>query len=72
MKDPDALFDCAKQEAAEQVESMDRLDADEKEALIESRTEKLSSFARNWLKYGECAVIEFDTEANTATLIRTT
>ena len=36
--------------------------------MSEDEREKCKEFAEKWVDYGECASIEFDTEAGTATV----
>jgi len=74
MKDPDGPCDCLQDEAKRLVNAIpgvkDGLDDDEREALIESKREKLKDFTRPWMKYGEYITVEFDTEAGTATVVK--
>lgn len=69
MKDPDSLGDAVKEAAEEQLATIEGIDADEKESLIEGRAAKLSDFACKWMEYGEYITVEFDTDAGTATVV---
>lgn len=69
MKDPDGAGDSI-QEAAEKAVVALNLDAEEAEAVLEKRVEKLRAFVRPWMEYGEYITIEFDTEAGTASVVR--
>jgi len=70
MKDPDALYESAQEAAQEFAKSIEGLDADERQAVRESRYQKLADFAGEWMRYGEYIDVEFDTEAKTATVIK--
>lgn len=72
-KDPDGPADCLQEEAQRIVDAIpgvkDSLDDDEREALIDSKQEKLTEFAARWLDCGEYVTVEFDTEAGTAVVV---
>jgi hypothetical protein len=51
------------------VQAMAGLDADEKEAVVEQRREKVAEICSKWFEYGEYLRVEIDTEANTATVL---
>ncbi len=70
MKDPDGVYDSLADAAKESVADADLNDEDERDALREHRAQKIRDFASQWLEYGEYAVIEFDTEAGTAVLVK--
>jgi hypothetical protein len=70
MKDPDGPYDSIRLAATESVKAMKGLSDEEKEDLAESRVLELQEFAGQWIKYGEYANIEFDTEKGTATLLK--
>lgn len=69
MKDPDGPYECIRDAAGESLEEIAGLSPDECDCLKEKRTEELNKFAGKWLKYGEYVTVEFDTEADTATVI---
>jgi hypothetical protein len=68
-KDPDGPLDCLADEAKRLAAAVEGIDDDEREALAESRRENLREFVGGWLEYSEYVTIEFDTEANTATVV---
>lgn len=70
-KDPDGPFECIQDAAKEWAATLEGLDDDEREQMSEARQRKLSEFAGKWLDYGEYVTIEFDTDANTATIVPT-
>jgi hypothetical protein len=70
MKDPDALYESAKDAAEAYAQSIEGLGDDEREALRELRLEKLTDFASEYMRYGEYIDVEFDTEAGTATVLK--
>lgn len=69
-KDPDVVYEAVRDAVTKEVNAIESLDADEKESLIETRTEKVNDKLDKWIKYGEYVTIEFDTEADTATVQR--
>lgn len=69
MKDPDGVWDSIQSAAIDSVESDDSLDRDERNLLIDHRRERLSEFIRKWVQFGEYMTVEFDTDANTATVV---
>ncbi|UOF79954.1 hypothetical protein [Caudoviricetes sp.] len=68
IKDPDSLYD-ALNEAIELDLAKSGLSEDEQEMLKQSRYEKESEKCSKWVEYGEYYVIEFDTDAMTATVV---
>jgi hypothetical protein len=68
-KDPDGPYDDITEAATQQVKAIQGIDEEERESLIESKREKLASFARKWLDCGEYVTIEFDTDAGTAVVV---
>lgn len=68
MKDPDTLHD-AIDDAVKKDPSLAGLDADEKEAVVEVRRDKLHELARRWFEYGEYLTVEIDTDTKTCTVI---
>lgn len=68
-KDPDVVYDAARDAARENMP--EGIESDEVEALLDGRTEKLTDFASTWIKYGEYITVEFDTEAKTCVVIPT-
>lgn len=39
------------------------------DAFISEKQDELLTFILKWVKYGECVTLEFDTEADTATVV---
>lgn len=70
MKDPDCQYEATLEAARESLKDLP-LTADEKELLVESRQKDFANFADQWMEYGEYLCVEFDTDAKTATLIKT-
>jgi hypothetical protein len=65
-KDPDGVYDSLDHAAKELAATVEGIDDDEREALSETRREKIGQFVSRWITYGEYITIEFDTEAKTA------
>ena len=70
LKDPDGPSTCIDEAVRAEFNEMQGLSDDEKEMLAEHRVEELGEFVSKWLRWGEYATIEFDTEAGTATLVK--
>lgn len=68
MKAPDTMHDAVREAVEHEVKAMD-LPEDEKEMLIEARTEKEQAKMAKWFEYGECLSAEFDTDTMTATVL---
>lgn len=69
MKDPDGVYDCVKDAAKEWANKITEVDEDEREALVESKHEKLQELCREWFEYGEYLTVEVDIEAGTCTVV---
>ena len=69
MKDPDTLGDACTEAAQAALKSVQGIDNDERESLVEGRAASLSEFAAKWFKYGEYVTVELDTEAGTAIVV---
>lgn len=69
LKDPDGFYEAANDAARDAVGAIEGIDPDERESLVDARAEKLRIFMGRWVKYGEYVDLEFDTEANTATVV---
>lgn len=66
MKDPDTLGDAIRDAVKDELEQNSSLEAEEREALVDMRTEKISEMCcRKWFEYGEYLAVEIDTEAET-------
>lgn len=68
LKDPDGVYDCVQDAIKEEIANIPSLSEDEREALLETRTEEVFDKLRKWIEYKEYVMVEFDTEANTATV----
>ena len=69
MKDPDGPYECIQDEAKKSLKAIEGLSEDDREALHENRVNEMRAFASKWMEYGEYIEVEFDTEAETATVI---
>lgn len=69
MKDPDTLHDCIRDAVRDDVEKLESLSAEEKEALVETRIEDAAQVASKWFEYGEYLRVEIDTKALTCTVL---
>lgn len=68
MKDPDTLHDAIAEAVKEDLEKIEGLDANDREALSENRQVAALAVASKWFKYGEYLTVEIDTDAQTATV----
>jgi hypothetical protein len=68
LKDPDGVFDGIDAAATESVAELD-LPHEERDILRAHRQKTLDAFVNRWVEFGEYIDIEFDTEANTATVV---
>jgi hypothetical protein len=69
MKDPGTLHDAVRDAAKKELKGIQGIDDDEKEELLERRTEKLEEQAQRWFGYGEYLMVEIDTEKNTIRVV---
>lgn len=69
LKDPDGFTDCV-DEAIKDSVNAEKLDDDEKDDVIDRRTEKVWKALEKFVEYHEYVTIEFDTEAGTATVLK--
>ena len=69
LKDPDGFGDGLDEAARLAVKEATGIDAEEREALEESKKEKISDFMKKWVEYSEYVELEFDTEANTCIVL---
>lgn len=68
IKDPDVFSEAIDGAVETDVQSL-HLSDDECEAIAEMRRSKVGETLARWLQYGEYIVVEFDTEAGTATVV---
>jgi hypothetical protein len=69
MKDPDTLHDAIEDAVTEELKSIAGLDDDDRNALSETRREKVTELCNKWFEYGEYLTVEIDTEASTCTVV---
>jgi hypothetical protein len=64
-KTPDAVEDALRSDLPEPA------DEDDEEAVycLQETIDEAIDFAARWVRYGESVTVEFDTEANTATVV---
>lgn len=67
-KDPDGVSEVIYGLAAEYAASLTKV-REEQKAIKEVKLESLKEFIDPWIEYQEYITVEFDTEANTATVI---
>ncbi len=70
-KDPDGVSNSIKEAVLASVADMDDADTDEKEAIVEIRTEKVQTALEKWLSWNEYVTILFDTDTGTAVVCET-
>lgn len=68
IKDPDMLDDAIREAVDSELEPM-KLDDEEREALTEIRCQRAKDACEKFVEYGEYIVVEFDTDAGTATVV---
>ena len=68
-KDPDGPYDAIAEEARRQAEAIDGLDDDEREAVAETRLEKIREVTNKWLRWGEYLSVDIDLETGAATVV---
>jgi hypothetical protein len=69
MKDPDGFYDCLADAARDAADQVTGLDDDERDALIDTKKEKLSELLSKWFQYSEYLTVEVDTEAQTCVVV---
>lgn len=62
MKDPDGFHNCLDEAVDEAVGKIEGIDDDEREALKETKREKLKELLGKWFEYSEYLMVEIDTE----------
>ena len=68
MKDPDQLYDAASEAVNDELKATN-LDEEERDAIREMRTEKVTSIADKWFRWGEYLTVEIDTETKTIRVV---
>lgn len=69
LKDPDGVYDAIEDAVHDSLEAHEGLDDDEKEAIMETRTEKTWTALEKYILYKEYITVEFDTEVGTARVV---
>jgi hypothetical protein len=69
MKDPDTLGDAIERAVTEVVEAMPDLSGEERDAVVEKRTEAIDKLCGRWFEYGEYLTVEIDTDAGTCVVV---
>ena len=69
LKDPDVLHDAINEAVVGVVNKMIGLDADERDAVVDRRQEKIAGLCSQWFRYGEYLTVEIDTDAQTCVVV---
>lgn len=71
LKDPDGVGDSVREAAEAIVSKVSGIDLDEeeREALVESKQEKLNELLEKWFDYGEYLTVEVDVEKKTIRVV---
>lgn len=68
-KDPDGVYVSVNDAARSYVDDMD-LDEDDYDYIRDIQMDRLNEFISSWVDYSEYVTIEFDTEENTAKVVK--
>lgn len=68
MKDPNTLSDAIEDAVKDDLDAIEGLSADDREALFETRRKAAGEVAAKWFRYSEYVTVEIDTDAQTATV----
>jgi hypothetical protein len=66
-KTPDAVTEAIKEAAIQAIPP--NVDGAEADALFSEKQDEMLTCSLKWVRYAECITIEFDTEADTATIV---
>lgn len=69
-KDPDGVSDSLQDAASQSVELIEGISEDERDELRDTRKAELEAAIKPFVRYQEYLEVEFDTEANTATICK--
>lgn len=70
LKDPDGFWDGVIEAARESVDDLGgKLTREDRILVEEKRSREAWGFINQWVEYKECVLLEFDTEAKTATVV---
>jgi hypothetical protein len=71
LKDPDGFLDGVKDSVRKLVGDLGgKLTSEEKDIIVERRSQEALEFMSQWVEYDECVLLEFDTDAKTATVVK--
>lgn len=70
LKDPDGFYEAIRDAAVASLAAIAGISDEERETLEENRQGEISESLSKWVEYGEYIRLEFDTEAQTATVIK--
>lgn len=69
MKDPDGFYQSILDASKARADSVQGIDADERQIIRENHLEKLREICGQWFEYDEYLTIEIDTESKTAKVV---
>lgn len=69
MKDPDSVGDAISDAVTVDLNKIEGLDRDDRDALFDTRQAAAQKVASKWFRYGEYLTVEIDTDAGTATVL---
>ena len=74
-KDPDALYNCIKQQVVDNLpdadrEEYDKMNSREQNMFIMDRVEEAQEAAREWFRWGEYVTLEIDTVERTCVVVK--
>lgn len=69
LKDSDGFYESVQEAAKQAASKIVGLENDERKYIEERRAETINGFLNKWVEYGEYVTLEFDTDANTATVV---
>ncbi len=69
-KSPDGVTDSIRAAAEAEVTEFDPTVFDSLEQAIDTKVQEIEELLKPWIKWGEYATIEFDTDAQTATVVK--
>jgi heterodisulfide reductase subunit A-like polyferredoxin len=68
LKDPDGVYNAVTDASAASADAISGITDHEREAIRETRREKIIEQCRKWIRHGEYVTIEIDTDNMTATV----
>ena len=70
MKDPDAVYEAVQDAVEREVAGIADLSDEERDLLVPFRVGAVMTSLAQWLEFGECLTVVFDTDASTAMIER--